>query len=256
MPAALLQARIQLVYAERTVLLGWNYRDLRAPYWRIYAHPAAGAQVRVTGSTRWINLDPGRIWLIAPQTSFATRAPDGLEHFYVHMRLGLPYDAALPAIDSRPISAEEYALMAAVPRHDQQLDPALALSLQALAATVASGLAAARWPQSGRDPLLELLLRRMHDQPERCPDNTSLARELGLGADAFHRRFVAATGCAPQTWLRQRRLDLAAIRLECSDDGIDSIAVATGFCDRHHFSRAFARRYGQGPAAYRRQLRR
>ena len=62
-------------------------------------------------------------------------------------------------------------------------------------------------------------------------------------------------GMAPHQFLINARLDHAAELLGQSHAPIKHVAVAAGYEDIYHFTRAFKRRHGQPPAAYRREIR-
>lgn len=79
----------------------------------------------------------------------------------------------------------------------------------------------------------------------------TLARVAGLSAHHFHRRFQERFGEAPAAYVRRLRLERAAWRLQLHDDPILSIALDCGFNDHETFTRAFRRRYGMPPRAYR-----
>jgi transcriptional regulator GlxA family with amidase domain len=55
----------------------------------------------------------------------------------------------------------------------------------------------------------------------------------------------------PHQFIMENRTKEACRLLAFSDQSIEEIANRTGFANRHHFSRAFARRMNRGPAAYR-----
>jgi AraC family transcriptional regulator len=80
----------------------------------------------------------------------------------------------------------------------------------------------------------------------------ALAAVAGLSTQHFHRRFRAAFGETPATYVRRLRLERAAWRLLMHRDSILVIAIDCGFADHETFTRAFRRRYGLSPSAYRR----
>jgi transcriptional regulator GlxA family with amidase domain len=80
-----------------------------------------------------------------------------------------------------------------------------------------------------------------------------LAREAGLGRNAFGRFFREATGDTPHRYLTRLRVERACEQLSTEGATVDEVAVATGFCDRFHFTRVFKRHMGVGPAEYRRR---
>jgi transcriptional regulator GlxA family with amidase domain len=59
----------------------------------------------------------------------------------------------------------------------------------------------------------------------------------------------------PGRYLAEIRLGHARDRLSGSRDPIAAIALDAGFSEQSAFSRAFRRRYGESPAAYRRENR-
>ncbi len=67
----------------------------------------------------------------------------------------------------------------------------------------------------------------------------------------FHRVFEAVLGLTVTEYIRERKLTAAAFRLVESDGRIIDIAVASGYESQEAFSRAFKRRFGIAPGAYR-----
>jgi AraC family transcriptional regulator len=67
----------------------------------------------------------------------------------------------------------------------------------------------------------------------------------------FHRVFEAVLGLTVTEYIRERKLTAAAYRLVESDARIIDIALASGYESQEAFSRAFKRRFGTAPGAYR-----
>ena len=88
------------------------------------------------------------------------------------------------------------------------------------------------------------------DRPLRLPD---LAREACLSPFHFHRSFRAFYGETPHAYATRRRLDRAAARLKSSEMPVIDVGLDAGFENAAHFSRAFKRRFGCPPQAYRRR---
>ncbi len=80
-----------------------------------------------------------------------------------------------------------------------------------------------------------------------------MAAVVRMGSSAFAHRFTAAAGLSPAAWVRQRRLDRAALLLA---EGLSVTAVAEqlGFSDAFHLSRLYRARFGQPPTRHRRGL--
>jgi AraC family transcriptional regulator len=111
--------------------------------------------------------------------------------------------------------------------------------------------AAAPWLRHARDAL--------RDEPGLALQPGGLARLAhGLGVHPVHlaRSFRAALGSSPGDYARARRLQLATARLLRGTDSLAEVALAAGYFDQAHFTRAFVARHGQPPARWRRLHRR
>ena len=121
----------------------------------------------------------------------------------------------------------------------------LVLGLLAVAPPFGAG---ADEPGAGLRPLVRSYCLECHggDQPEAGLD-------LGAMADApeFGRRFKAAFSATPAAYLERLRLDEARLRLAAGRDAVARIAHAVGFGSDDAFRRAFERRFGVTPGAYR-----
>ena len=62
---------------------------------------------------------------------------------------------------------------------------------------------------------------------------------------------MAAFGASPAAHLEALRLDEARVRLAAGPEGVARVAHAVGFHSDDAFGRAFARRFGLTPSAYR-----
>ena len=81
------------------------------------------------------------------------------------------------------------------------------------------------------------------------------AAALGLSPAYISRLFQRFDQVAPGAYARRVRLQHAADRLVESSERIQDIALATGYADAFHFSRAFHQAYGVSPASFRRTVR-
>lgn len=80
----------------------------------------------------------------------------------------------------------------------------------------------------------------------------AMARRAGYSPPHFSRAFTLVAGESPASWLTGRRVSLAMRRLVEGDDRIVDIAFSCGFVDATTFTRAFRRRTGSTPSAFRR----
>lgn len=82
---------------------------------------------------------------------------------------------------------------------------------------------------------------------------TALARKAGLSPYHLHRSFSETARESPKRFTMRLRLGHAAVMLLTRDDSVLEIALACGFQSHEVFSRAFRRRFGLTPIAYRKR---
>lgn len=78
-----------------------------------------------------------------------------------------------------------------------------------------------------------------------------VAARVGRSPRQLQRLFEAELGATPSAWYRDLRLQRAKALVEESDRSLAEIAAATGFESAVAFSRAFRRRFGAPPSAWR-----
>jgi AraC-like DNA-binding protein len=94
-------------------------------------------------------------------------------------------------------------------------------------------------------------MRRAYHRPI---GNDDVARAAGIGTARLHALFQQWLGQTPGRMLSEIRLECAKDRLAGSAEPIVEIALGVGFSEQSAFTRAFRRRFGESPAAYRRRL--
>ena len=77
-----------------------------------------------------------------------------------------------------------------------------------------------------------------------------LAQKTGISRTHLHRRMKEMAGTTPSDFIRNLRLQQAAILLKNKDLSITQIAYAVGFTSQTHFSSAFKKMYGLSPMEY------
>lgn len=86
----------------------------------------------------------------------------------------------------------------------------------------------------------------------------ALARAVGLSEGWFAHAFRRSLGLSPHRWLRHQRVVAAQGMIRTAGAGgqtsLAGIALATGFADQAHFTRAFRAQTGTTPASWRRRL--
>lgn len=80
---------------------------------------------------------------------------------------------------------------------------------------------------------------------------SDVARQVGVSASHLNRSFRRFYGQSAGSYLRARRLELAAQMLRDETKPLSLVALETGFCDQSHFTSAFKARFGVTPARYR-----
>lgn len=94
-------------------------------------------------------------------------------------------------------------------------------------------------------------LKKAIDYIENNLDNNinfeTVAKEVGMSAFYFHRIFSAIIGVSPTTYIRNRRLTLAAQEISKNNKNILDIALKYGFDSHEAFSRAFKNFHSVAP---------
>ena len=78
-----------------------------------------------------------------------------------------------------------------------------------------------------------------------------LAASFGLSERTLSRRFAAATGHGPRTYLRHARIQHAKRLLETAGDPVDQVRRRAGYSDAAAFRRVFKQATGLSPSGYR-----
>lgn len=117
-------------------------------------------------------------------------------------------------------------------------------------AWVVRGCAPDGWPSRTNDPYLDRVVEAIHADPARDWTVEELARTGAMSRTVFAERFREATGTSPAEYLADVRIrsaqDLLARGL-----GVSEVSRAIGYGSDDGFSRAFRRRVGISPSAWR-----
>jgi AraC-like DNA-binding protein len=132
---------------------------------------------------------------------------------------------------------------------DRLIDLLLVSSLRAL--WTADGAAAPAWFTALGDPAAGPALRALHAQPARAWTVAALAAEANLSRAAFARRFAAATGVPPLSYLTTWRMTLAKEALSSGAATLAVVAQDIGYADEFSFAAAFKREVGEPPGRFR-----
>jgi AraC-like DNA-binding protein len=110
------------------------------------------------------------------------------------------------------------------------------------------------WLAGARDPVVGAALASMHRQPRHPWTVAELAAEIGTSRSVLAERFDRFLGEPPLAYLARWRLQLAARKLQTTQQTVLNVAADVGYESEAAFNRAFKREFGLPPARYRRQL--
>jgi AraC-like DNA-binding protein len=177
------------------------------------------------GRNRFVTLDIGRASTAEPARLLATATP----YFTVPRAI----EHLLAYVGSRP--------------------NALGRDADHVAPLLAAALADTSGETGAPEAVLKAtaFLRRAYPRAITCDD---AARAAGISTAHLHALFKQWLGSTPGRTLSEIRLDRAKDRLTDSAEPIVEIALGVGFSEQSAFTRAFRRRFGESPAAYRRRL--
>jgi AraC-like DNA-binding protein len=111
------------------------------------------------------------------------------------------------------------------------------------------------WLAALRDPIVGRSLALLHAQPARRWSVDLLAREAASSRSVLGERFSTLLAESPMRYLTHWRLQLAAHELATTEAPVSVIAMRLGYESEAAFSRAFKRRLGRSPVAWRSESR-
>lgn len=112
------------------------------------------------------------------------------------------------------------------------------------------GCAPTGWPSRTNDPFLDRVLEEIDANPGNEWRIEDLARSGAMSRSAFAERFRMALGTSPGRYVGEARIRSAQLLL-AQGKGISEVSRATGYASDEGFSRAFQRRVGLTPSAWR-----
>ncbi|WP_042403082.1 AraC family transcriptional regulator, partial [Streptacidiphilus carbonis] len=166
-----------------------------------------------------------------------------------------PYLAALPDLIVVPSNGLRDPAVALLDEHEAD-GPGIdairyALLDLMLANTLGRWLDVADWPATS-DPKVTAAVGAIEVSPGTRWTVEGLSRAAGMSRATFTRRFAAAVGQPPATYLLTRRLAHAARLLRDTDAPLAAIARQTGYSTESALAGAFRREFGMAPGAFRR----
>lgn len=109
------------------------------------------------------------------------------------------------------------------------------------------------WSSSAESQPIREACDLIHSSPDADLSVAHLATTVGLSERHFTRRFRAEVGESPARYVDRVRVEIARSILETESVGLEAIARRCGYHTTESLRRAFHRRIGLSPGAYRRQ---
>lgn len=110
------------------------------------------------------------------------------------------------------------------------------------------------WLAGARDPVVGAALALLHRKPCHSWSVAELACEAATSRTVLLERFDRFLGEPPLTYLARWRLQLAARKLQTTQETVLNVAADVGYESEAAFNRAFKREFGLPPARYRKTL--
>lgn len=275
---------LQLLCCRYWRLTNWEFRELSFPYWRIYYNSNKGAFMSYKGKT--IELLPSRIYIIAPNTSYAThlfqhKTPElgyafeggrigknsadtpppsdkTVEHLFIHFNIGMPYDNISPGIFTFELNQNLEKNIRIIIDHlnvnSSHFSFYSFLAIQALISELLTNIDESNWDLLAKDYRVLDVLHYIEGNLENDLTNVKLAEICHMATNAFARIFTHEVDISPQRFVQKKRVDTACVLLHHTDNSIDEVAFKTGFANRYHFTRIFTKTTGLSPAKYRKEF--
>ncbi len=122
--------------------------------------------------------------------------------------------------------------------------------LSVIRAWASNGCAPEGWPSVSKDPFLDRVVEAIHEQPGREWTVERLANVGAMSRSVFAERFRSAIGRSPADYVTEVRID-AAKRMLDAGRSVSETSRELGYSSDEGFSRAFRRRTGLTPSAWR-----
>lgn len=229
----------------------WRANFSREPFWRLYWNSAPGMVITVAGKECGLKRDA--IYLMAPDTVYSGYVEGELHHLFIHFSTGFPLTTVAPFfLEFTNRRFTDKAQRIAKQLRKENSSWRLACHIKELCCSVLAELPADVAPSEHRlDARILDTLARLNTL--RKSTNRELANAAGMSLSSFQQLFQDQVGMAPQVWFNRKRLEKACHLLRFTEQSIERIAEACGFCDRYHLSKAFRKQYGDSPGQYRKR---
>ncbi len=246
---------IRILVCRKDLLSAWRHPTLAAPFWRIYHTSSPGG--RIITKDRVYKLTPERILLISSDTPFQSDNDRPFTQLYIHFQARAPYELC-PGIIME--WQHENALLEQLTDIGDCLDSpdideiTLSMKILLLIHTLLPQVPVERLRHPSYDSRVQAAVEYIECNYARSINNRLLGDIAGMNVNAFARLFKEQAGMSPQRFLCHKRVSESCLLLRYSRLSIEEIADASGFCDRHYFTRVFTKMRCMSPAAFRKLI--
>ena len=236
-----------------------RFDHVASPYWRLYWNSDSGALVSFESDVFALSSD--RLTLICPNTSFSTYiedpaiGPEGVSHLFAHFTTGHCHASVKPGVyqvdvgNSRHIRLNR--ICSELERDMHEVSSGITCMIFSILYQALGEIAESAWDQHISDPRIEKAVSFISENYRNQIYNKDLAQKIPMSSNGFARIFKEVMGVSPQKYILDFRLEQSCFRLHHSDDTLEQISEECGFCDRNYFTLNFTRKYGIGPASFR-----
>lgn len=245
--------QIDILQCYLIQLQNWHH-EFKDPYWRLYWMATTGFSV--WHENKEYPIQPDQLMLIPAETPCKTSNNNPGLQFYIHFTAQSQLSLVNPGVYTLTLTEELKRLILNLQlTQEVQITTGWqnALMLRRLCIQCLETLPILTRNFEHFSERIGRAINLMESNISRPWSNSAVAYAIGMSTSAYIRLFSSETGIPPQKWIMDRRIKKASVMLSHGRDSIESIAEATGFFDRAHFSRVFRAARGLGPASYRKQ---
>lgn len=234
----------------------WNFPSVFSPFWRLYYNSKPGHCVSF--ADKFYEITPDHIMLIPDHQLFHCLGANPVPTFW----MAFSTIHSVSSMQSVPIRLKptktELALIQDIQKlitKDKAYEPTDAIYRNTLALlNVVMARSTIQWKKD-RPVMLNELLRYIDQNYRQKLSNSHLADIACMSIEGLSKMFKYHVGSSPAAYVTQIRVKQASHLLLHSTEAIDRIAMATGFPNRHYFSRVFKQVTNESPAEFRRRHR-
>lgn len=256
----------------------WNYKDIRSPFTRIYYVTRGHAQLALPGRVQ--DLRPGCLYIVPAFTLHSCICREVFCHYYIHIYNESDHDiledwelpaeiraqgavlsrirrlcALCPGMELTQTDPLYYDNRPSLNRHilmnKQRQLSARVESRGLIYLLLADFLREARPKQYVADERITRVLAYIRAHLSAKPDLAALAAVSCLSKDHLIRLFKREMNATPLSYINQKRVERAQLRLLTESTPVKEIAYQLGFEDQTYFNRLFKKITGLTPMSYR-----